>query len=83
MCTNLTYVNIRSSEHYIDHNIVKCPPPQDGHVKLNIGGSCGASSDVGFGGLLRDNKGYWIVGFSFNEGHVIHFLLSSLVFNMV
>jgi hypothetical protein len=43
-------------------------PPQDENVKLNINGSCGASGDISTGGLLRDNKGYWIAGFSSKEG---------------
>lgn len=47
--------------------IINLTPPSDGCVKLNIDGSCVASGDVGFGGLLRDNKGNWITGFSSNE----------------
>jgi len=43
-------------------------PHQDGCVKLNINVSCGASGDIGSGGLLRDNKGNWIAEFSSNEG---------------
>ena len=62
--TDLTSVNIHSSEH----QIIKWNPPQDGCVKLNIDGSCGTSSDIVFGGLLCDNMGYWIAGFSSNEG---------------
>jgi len=34
---------------------------------LNIDGSCGASGDIGSGGLLHDNKIDWKVGFSSNE----------------
>ena len=44
--------------------IVKRTPPRDECVKLNIDGSCGDYSDIGFGGLLSDNMGDWIVGFS-------------------
>jgi len=68
MRTDLTSVNIHSSEHHINRHMVEWTPPLDGCVKLNIDGSCGASGDIGSRGLLRDNKGNWIVGFSSNEG---------------
>jgi hypothetical protein len=67
MCTDLTYVNIYSSEHHINRHMVNWTSPQDGCVKLNIDGSCGASGDIGSGGLLCDNKVNWIAGFSSNE----------------
>jgi hypothetical protein len=68
MRTDLTSVNIHSSEHHINRHMVKWTPPLDGCVKLNIDGSCGSSGDIGYGGLLRDNKRNWIAGFSSNEG---------------
>jgi hypothetical protein len=68
MCTDLTSLNIHSSEHHINCHMVNWTPPPDGFVKLNIDGSCGASGDIGSGGLLRDNKGNWIAGFSSNDG---------------
>jgi hypothetical protein len=68
MCTDLTSLNIHSSEHHINRHMVNWTPPPDGCVKLNIDGSCGASGDIGSGGLLRDNKGNWIAGFSSNDG---------------
>lgn len=35
---------------------------------LNIDESCGAFGDIGYGGLLPDNKGVRIADFSSNEG---------------
>jgi len=60
MCTDLTFINIHSSERHIKCHMVNWTPPPDGCVKLNVDGSCGASGDIGSGGLLRDNKGNWI-----------------------
>jgi len=68
--TNLNYVNIHSSEHHINRHMVTRTPPQDGCIKWNIDGSCGASDDIGSKGLLRDNKRNWIAGFSSNEGQM-------------
>jgi len=48
--------------------MVKWTTPQDECVKLNIGASYGASGDIVSGGLLRDNRGNLIDGFSSNEG---------------
>ena len=68
MRTGLTSINIHSSEHHINRHIVKWTPPQDGRVKLNNDGSCDAFGDIGSRGLLRDNKGNWIVELSSIEG---------------
>jgi hypothetical protein len=68
MRTDLTSVNIHSSEHHIKCHMIKCTSPQVGGVKLNIDGSCGAFGDIGSGCLLHDNKGNWKTGFSSNEG---------------
>ena len=44
---------------------VKWMPPQMGWIKLNTDGSClGNPRKAGFGGLLRDDQGAWIHGFS-------------------
>jgi len=83
MRTDLTYVNIHSFKHHINRHMVKWTPPQDGCIKLNIDGSYGASGDIGYGGLFRDNKGNWIAGFSSNERQGVCFLLSYLGFTMI
>jgi len=49
MCTDLTSINIHSSEHHINCHMVSWTPPLDECVKLNIDGSCGASGDIGSG----------------------------------
>lgn len=46
MHTDLTSVNINSSEHHINYHMVKWTPPPDGCVKLNIDENCGASGDI-------------------------------------
>ncbi|AES76864.1 hypothetical protein MTR_6g088150 [Medicago truncatula] len=71
------------AEHGINCHMVNWTPPSDGCVKLNIDGSCGASGDIGYGGLIRDNKGNWIVGFSSNDGQEMRFFLGYLGFTMV
>ncbi|XP_075111652.1 uncharacterized protein LOC142181896 [Nicotiana tabacum] len=46
---------------------IKWSKPPSGHIKLNIDGSFKqALSLCGFGGVFRDNKAQWIVGFHGN-----------------
>ena len=37
-------------------------------MKLNVDGSCNSRGGIGAGGLIRDDKGNWLAGFSSNDG---------------
>ena len=55
---------MESNKHRIER-WVRWKPPPDSYIKLNSDGSSfGNPSTAGFGGLLRNADGDWIVGFS-------------------
>jgi hypothetical protein len=45
--------------------MVSLQQPNEGFVKLNVDGSfLGNSGRICFGGLIRNNNGDWLIGFS-------------------
>ncbi|CAL0324610.1 unnamed protein product [Lupinus luteus] len=50
-------------------------PPPAGWTKLNVDGGLTSPTSMRNGGILRDENGFWITGFSCREGHGDSFLV--------
>jgi hypothetical protein len=53
-----------ANKHCVVRHVCWYPPPE-GYIKVNVDGSSfGNPGNAGFGGLLRNDNGAWIHGFS-------------------
>ncbi|KAL5734766.1 hypothetical protein ACOSP7_032627 [Xanthoceras sorbifolium] len=51
----------------VNRAVTWCPPPQS-WVKLNVDGSRNSLGCIAAGGVIRDNLGQWLGGFTANKG---------------
>ena len=63
-----------TNKRHVTRQVRWNPPPED-FIKINVDGSSfGNPGNAGFGGLLRNNRGNWIHGFSGSCGRATNLL---------
>lgn len=63
-------LNDHATKHNINQRWVQWVKPTPGEIKLNTNGSRNNLDIAAFGGLLRDDQGIWLSGFSGKLGIV-------------